>query len=136
MLVFKTITDYGLRSIGIGKRLLPKSDFTLCEQFTLIGSGMIWNIYFGVLALLTGFLLATAIAVAKNSDRYWARKPAEWFIFLFRGSPLFIQFFLAYEIFVQLPKWGVDINLGFTEITAENTLVDQSLARRCHRFYS
>ena len=35
-------------SIGIGERLLPRSDFTLCQQFTLIGSGMIWNIYFGV----------------------------------------------------------------------------------------
>lgn len=115
----QTIADYGLRSVGIGQRLLPKSDFTLCEQFTLIGSGMIWNIYFGLIALTTGFFLATAIAVAKNSNNYWVRKPAEWFIFLFRGSPLFIQFFLAYEIFVQLPKWGIDIKLGFTEITAE-----------------
>ena len=115
----QTITDYGLRSIGIGKRLLPKTDFTLCEHFTLIGSGMLWNIYFGIIALATGFFLATAIAVAKNSSNPWARKPAEWFVFVFRGSPLFIQFFLAYELFVQLPKLGVDINLGFVEITAE-----------------
>ncbi len=41
-----TITDYGLRSIGIGERLLPRADFTLCQQFTLIGSGLIWNVYF------------------------------------------------------------------------------------------
>jgi len=47
------IADYGLRSIGIGERLLPRNEFTLCHQFTLIGSGMIWNIYFGVLALLS-----------------------------------------------------------------------------------
>jgi len=80
---------------------------------------MIWNIYFGLIALLIGFFLATAVAVAKNSDSYWVRKPAEWFVFLFRGSPLFIQFFLAYETFVLLPKVGVDINLGFVEITAE-----------------
>lgn len=115
----QTIADYGLRSIGYGQRLLPKSDITLCEQFTLIGSGMIWNIYFGVLALCLGFFLATLVAVAKNSKRYWVRKPAEWFVFLFRGSPLFIQFFLAYETFVLLPKLGMDINLGFVEITAE-----------------
>ncbi len=119
MSCLQTITDYGLRSIGVGKRLLPKTDFTLCEQFTLIGSGMIWNIYFGLIALCTGFLLATVIAVGKNSKHYWLRKPAEWFVFLFRGSPLFIQFFLAYETFVLLPKWGIDINLGFIEITAE-----------------
>ena len=32
---------YGLRSIGIGERLLPTTDTTLCHQFTLIGSGLI-----------------------------------------------------------------------------------------------
>ena len=62
MSCLQTIQDYGLRSLGIGERLLPKSDFTLCEQFTLIGSGMIWNVYFGIMALVTGFFLATAAA--------------------------------------------------------------------------
>lgn len=115
----QTIQDYGLRAIGIGERLLPKSDFTLCEQFTLIGSGMIWNIYFGLIALLLGFALATAVALGKNADNWLIRKPSQWFIFVFRGSPLFIQFFLAYEMFVLLPKVGIDINLGFVELTAE-----------------
>ena len=53
---------YGLRSVGIGERLLPRSDFTLCDQFVLIGSGLIWNVYFGVLALFFGFFLATLLA--------------------------------------------------------------------------
>ena len=119
MSCLQTIQDYGLRSIGIGERLLPKTDFTLCEQFTLIGSGMLWNIYFGVIALTLGFFLATGVALAKSSDQWLVRKPAEWFVFLFRGSPLFIQFFLAYETFVLLPKVGVDLNFGFAEITAE-----------------
>ncbi len=119
MSCWQTIQDYGLRSIGFGERLLPKSDFTLCEQFTLIGSGLIWNVYFGVIALGIGFFLATALALAKSAENPALRKPAELFIFLFRGSPLFIQFFLAYEIFVLLPKVGVDIPLGFTEITVE-----------------
>ncbi|MGE4326687.1 MAG: ABC transporter permease, partial [Pseudodonghicola sp.] len=60
------------------------------------------NIYFGVLALLAGFLLATALAVGKSSRHRLLRKPAEWFIFLFRGSPLFIQFFFAYFLFLSL----------------------------------
>ncbi|GAB4387190.1 ABC transporter permease [Albidovulum sp.] len=102
MSCWETIADYGLRSIGIGERLLPRADFTLCQQFTLIGSGMIWNIYFGTLALLSGFFLANALALARFSRHALLRKPAEWFIFVFRGSPLFIQFFFAYFLFLSL----------------------------------
>ncbi|MEA5161157.1 ABC transporter permease subunit [Cereibacter johrii] len=112
-----TIADYGLRSLGLGERLLPRTDFTLCQQFTLIGSGMIWNIYFGMLALAAGFFLANALAVAKAAPSPLVRKPAEWFIFLFRGSPLFIQFFIAYEALVMLPRAGIDL-WGITVETA------------------
>ncbi|SNR25953.1 ABC transporter permease [Puniceibacterium sediminis] len=102
MSCWDTIADYGLRSIGIGERLLPRSDFTLCQQVVLIGSGMIWNIYFGIVALGTGFLLATAVALGKASSHKVTRKLSEWFIFVFRGSPLFIQFFFAYFGFQAL----------------------------------
>ncbi|MFC3057826.1 ABC transporter permease [Paenirhodobacter populi] len=105
----QTIADYGLRSIGFGERVLPRGTFTLCEQFTLIGSGLIWNVYFGVLSLLFGFGFATALAVAKASGNPWLRKPAEWFIFIFRGSPLFIQFFIIYEMLVLLPRGGITL---------------------------
>jgi polar amino acid transport system permease protein len=120
MTCLETIQAYGLRSLGYGERLLPRDDFTLCQHFTLIGSGMIWNVYFGVLALLFGFFLANALALAKAAHNPWVRKPAEWFIFLFRGSPLFIQFFLAYELLVLLPKAGIDV-LGITIETAWTT---------------
>ena len=102
-----TIADYGLRSIGIGERLLPRSDLTICQQVALIGSGLIWNIYFGARALLIGFDIATALAVAKASRSVWLRKPAEWFILIFRGSPLFIQFFLAYFTFLAMKQAGI-----------------------------
>lgn len=117
---WETIQAYGLRSIGIGERLLPREDFTLCQHFTLIASGLIWNVYFGVLALGLGFFLATALALAKSSRRAVLRKPAEWFVFLFRGSPLFIQFFLFYEVLVLLPREGIDV-LGITVDTAWTT---------------
>ena len=120
MTCWETVQAYGLRSIGIGENLLPKSDFTLCQQFTLIGSGLIWNLYFGVLALFFGFFLANAIALAKTARNPWVRKPAEWFVFVFRGSPLFIQFFLAYETLQLLPKSGINV-LGITVETAWTT---------------
>lgn len=104
MSCWETIADYSLRSIGLGERLLPRQDFTLCQQFTLIGSGMLWNIYFGVLALCAGFFLAVSVAVGKASHIKAIRKPAEWFIFVFRGSPLFVQFFFAYFLFLSLKQ--------------------------------
>ena len=103
----EAISAYALRSIGIGERLLPREDFTLCQQLSLIGSGLIWNIYFGLLALLIGFFIANALALAKASPSYWLRKPAEWFILVFRGSPLFIQFFLAYFSFLAMKQAGI-----------------------------
>ncbi len=107
MTCWEVIQAYALRSIGIGERLLPREDFGLCSQITLIGSGMLWNIYFGVFALLIGFFIANAVAVAKASSNKWLRKPAEWFIFVFRGSPLFIQFFLAYFAFLSMKQAGI-----------------------------
>ena len=104
MSCLQTIQDYAFRSIGYGERALPKTDFTLCEQFTLIGSGMIWNIYFGVCALFIGFFLATLVGVGKGASNPLFRKPSEWFIFLFRGSPLFIQFFFGYFLFLSLKQ--------------------------------
>lgn len=109
MTCMETLSAYAFRSIGLGERMLPKANITLCEQFTLIGSGLIWNIYYGALALFAGFFLANALALAKAAQNPWFRKPAEWFIFTFRGSPLFIQFFLAYQVFVLLPKGGVEL---------------------------
>ena len=103
----EAISAYALRSIGIGERLLPRDDFSICQQLSLIGSGLIWNIYFGVLALVIGFFIANALALAKASPSYWLRKPAEWFILVFRGSPLFIQFFLAYFSFLAMKQAGI-----------------------------
>ena len=119
MSCIETLSAYGLRAIGIGERLLPRADITLCEQVVLIGSGMIWNIYFAVLAVGFGFFFATALALAKASDNALFAWPARGFIYLFRGTPLFIQFFFTYEVFVQLPRAGIEIDLGLVTLTAD-----------------
>ncbi|MGR3485660.1 MAG: ABC transporter permease [Paracoccaceae bacterium] len=101
MSCWETVADYALRSVGMGERLLPRTDFTLCQQVTLIGSGMIWNVYFGLVAMLTGFWLATGLAVGMWAGPPWVRRACGGFVFLFRGSPLFIQFFFAYFLFLS-----------------------------------
>ncbi|MFN4102630.1 MAG: ABC transporter permease subunit, partial [Pararhodobacter sp.] len=105
-----------LRSLGreFGDRLLPRGlEINLCDQIVLIGSGLIWNVYFAVVALFFGFFLATALALARTSPQALLRKPAEWFVFIFRGSPLFVQFFFVYEALVLLPREGITF-LGIT----------------------
>ena len=131
----QTILDYGLRALGYGERLLPKSDFTLCQHFTLIGSGLIWNIYFGALALLIGFFIANAVALAKASPRAILRLPAEWFILIFRGSPLFIQFFLAYFIFLRLKQQGLLPWLTAAQFGALLVLILNTAAYSAEIFY-
>lgn len=128
MSCLETVQAYGLRSLGIGERLLPRTDITLCDQLVLIGSGLIWNVYFGALALSLGFGLALALALGKAAAHPLIRRPAEAFVFVFRGSPLFIQFFLAYEAFVLLPKIGFDIPLGVVEITVETRWLTRAWA--------
>ena len=78
MTCLETINAYALRSMGWGERLLPREDFTLCQQFTLIGSGLLWNIYFGILALALGFVLANAVALGRNSPNRLIRKSCFW----------------------------------------------------------
>lgn len=132
----ETFAIYAFRSLGYGERLLPRSDFTLCQQFTLIGSGMIWNIYFGVLALAVGFVIATAVAVGKSAHNSLVRKASEWFVFIFRGSPLFIQFFFAYFLFLSLKGvWPIFSPLTSAAYGALVVLILNTAAYSAEIFY-
>jgi polar amino acid transport system permease protein len=124
----ETFSAYALRAIGIGERLLPRADITLCEQMVLIGSGMIWNVYFATLSILLGFCFATALALGKASRNPWASVPSAGFVYLFRGTPLFIQFFFVYECFVLLPRVGFEIELGLVTIDASTQWLTRAWA--------
>jgi polar amino acid transport system permease protein len=115
---------YSLRALGrdYGERLLPRGlDITFCDQVFLIGSGLMWNIYFAGLAIAIGFGLSVGVAMARFSQNAWLSRPASGFIFVFRGSPLFIQFFFFYAAFVLLPRSGIDIPLGFVTLTVDTS---------------
>ncbi|ATX66924.1 ABC transporter permease [Roseinatronobacter bogoriensis] len=120
----ESFEGYILRALGrdFGERLLPRNlDITLCDQLFLIASGLIWNVYFAGLAILFGFFLAVGVAVAKFSENRLFSIPASTFVFVFRGSPLFIQFFFFYSAFVLLPRTGIDIPLGFVTLTVNTS---------------
>jgi len=80
---------------GYGERLLPRSDFTAVDQFTLIGSGMIWNVYYGFSPESSGFLLGKRFwPVGKGRTQPLAAQTVRMVYFSVPdGSPLFIQFF-------------------------------------------
>jgi polar amino acid transport system permease protein len=122
----ESFAAYFLRPLGrqFGENLLPRGlEITFCDQVFLIAGGLLWNVYFGGLAIVIGFFLATGVALAKYSDNPWLRRPAEGFVFFFRGSPLFIQFFFFYSAFVLLPRAGIDIPLGFTTLTIDTSVL-------------
>jgi polar amino acid transport system permease protein len=115
---------YILRALGrdYGENLLPRGlDITTCDQVFLIASGLIWNIYFAGLAIIIGFGLAVGVAVARFGESRILSPLAGGFIFVFRGSPLFIQFFFFYSAFVLLPRSGIDIPLGFVTLTVNTS---------------
>ena len=111
MSCWMTIQDYGLRAVGIGERLLPREDFTLCQQFTLIGSGMIWNIYFGVFALISGFFFANALAMAKSrAQPAGCANPRNGSSSCSAARRLFVQFFFGYFLFLSAQTGVPDLH--------------------------
>ncbi|WP_020396124.1 ABC transporter permease subunit [Thiolinea disciformis] len=61
----------------------------------------LFNIYFALASIPFGFPFAILLALAKTSSKRWLRWPAEVFIYAFRGSPLFIQFFMFYSLMLS-----------------------------------
>jgi len=73
----------------------------------------LFNIYFALASIPIGFPFAIALAAMKNSKTRWVSAIARGYIYAFRGSPLFIQFFMFYSLMLafNLSHWkpmGID----------------------------
>ena len=99
----ESLTTYWAKPFGFGPAL-PRGDISICDQLVLIGSGIGMNLYFAVTAVFFGFFFALVLAVMKANARPWLRLPASIFVFVFRGSPLVLQFFFAYALILMLPR--------------------------------
>lgn len=66
----------------------------------------LFNIYFAAASLPIGFGIAILLALGKNAKRPVVSRLCSAYIYAFRGSPLFIQFFMFYSIMLALnPVW-------------------------------
>lgn len=73
----------------------------------------LFNLYFAFASIPLGFPFAVLLALGKASRSRWKSILSKAYIYAFRGSPLFIQFFMVYSIMLTLnkPLWkpmGID----------------------------
>ncbi len=85
----------------------------LLNDIVLLAKPALFNLYFVVTAIPLGFVLALLLALAKNHPSRALSWPAKVFIYAFRGSPLFIQFFMVYSLMLAFNVdywivWGID----------------------------
>ena len=68
------------------------------EELALFAPAVLFNIYFAVASVPLGFVLAIFLALGKDSANPLISRLSRGYIYAFRGSPLFIQFFMIYSL--------------------------------------
>jgi His/Glu/Gln/Arg/opine family amino acid ABC transporter permease subunit len=81
-------------------------------ELAAFAPAVIFNIYFAASAIPIGFLFAVVLALGKGSPNPLISRISRIYIYAFRGSPLFIQFFMFYSLALSLnislwKPWGV-----------------------------
>lgn len=71
-------------------------------ELGLFAPAVVFNIYFAVASIPLGFLFAVVLALGKASPNPVIERLSRGFIYAFRGSPLFIQFFMFYSLALSL----------------------------------
>lgn len=75
---------------------------TLLREIPKYAEPALFNLYFAAVSLPIGFALALLFALGKTSKNPIIRGLASAYVYAFRGSPLFIQFFMFYSIMLAL----------------------------------
>ncbi len=86
---------------------------SVLQDIVILAKPALFNIYFAVASIPLGFPLAIMLAFGKASNHKLISLLSRGYIYAFRGSPLFIQFFMFYTMALALnkPLWkplGVD----------------------------
>jgi His/Glu/Gln/Arg/opine family amino acid ABC transporter permease subunit len=72
------------------------------NDLAIMAPAVVFNIYFAAASIPIGFLLAVFLALGKASPNPILNRLSRGFIYAFRGSPLFIQFFMFYSLALSL----------------------------------
>lgn len=67
-------------------------------ELSLFAPAVVFNIYFAVASIPFGFVFAVILALGKASRNPLISRLSRAYIYAFRGSPLFIQFFMVYSL--------------------------------------
>jgi len=72
------------------------------DDLAIMAPAVLFNIYFAAASIPIGFVLAVFLALGKASPNPLINRLSRGFIYAFRGSPLFIQFFMFYSLALSL----------------------------------
>jgi len=83
------------------------------QDIVILAKPALFNLYFALASIPLGFPLAILLALGKASRFKPVSMLSRGYIYAFRGSPLFIQFFMFYSMMLALnkPLWkpmGID----------------------------
>jgi His/Glu/Gln/Arg/opine family amino acid ABC transporter permease subunit len=70
----------------------------LIAELAILAPAVVYNIYFAFAAIPLGFVFAVLLAFGKASRNPLINRLSRGYIYCFRGSPLFIQFFMFYSL--------------------------------------
>ena len=74
----------------------------LLNELALFAPAVWFNIYFAAASIPLGFVFAVFLALGKASKNPLISRLSRIYIYAFRGSPLFIQFFMFYSLALSL----------------------------------
>jgi ABC-type arginine/histidine transport system, permease component len=68
------------------------------NDLAIMAPAVLFNLYFVAASIPVGFVLAVFLALGKNASNPVINRLSRGYIYAFRGSPLFIQFFMFYSL--------------------------------------
>jgi len=72
------------------------------NDLVVMAPAVVFNIYFALASIPLGFVFAIFLALGKASSNPLINRLSRGYIYAFRGSPLFIQFFMFYSLALSL----------------------------------